>query len=98
MDEWREVLQRIQLSIDEQQELAALRRAQERRVFIDFRMLTTGQPHSDEFELHLLAPGTCQCIAVRRSWAQMLKLVEWLTPIALRRLVQKATPCAVHPA
>ncbi|HLQ12961.1 MAG TPA: hypothetical protein VK130_06905 [Steroidobacteraceae bacterium] len=51
----------------------------------------------DPVELHLIEPGSGMCIAVRTTWWEMRLLLTKLSPIRRRQLVERATPCGLHP-
>lgn len=86
-----------ELHLEERSELAAWRAAAERRLFIEFQPLDRMNRDDDEYVLHLLVPDGWRCIAVRRSWSAMRRLVEDCRPIVVRRLIDKAKLCTLHP-
>src|SRR5258706_4114989 len=51
----------------------------------------------DPVELHLIEPGSGQCIAVRTTWWEMRYLLAKLSPIRRRQLVERRAACALHP-
>jgi hypothetical protein len=91
------LLDEVGLTLDDRNELEARRDASERRLVIDQHEIDHEDPHDYEYDVHLLDPRTATCIAVRKTWAGMRAFVDELSPIALRKLIERARPCAVHP-
>jgi hypothetical protein len=90
------ILAALQLTLDEQYELDARRSAERLRLFLAVVEIPNAERFSDTSEVHLLEPGTWQCLTVRRTWEQMSEVLMHLTPIGLRKLQERARPCAAH--
>jgi hypothetical protein len=88
-----------ELRLEERSELAARRDAADLMLLIVCQSLDPMNRVDDEYELHLLAnaPLGWRCLAVRRSWGGLRRLLEECgRPMFLRRLHERAKPCALH--
>jgi hypothetical protein len=93
-----DLLDHVSFEVEDKNELAARRLADERRLVIERHCNEHAIERDDEFTLHLIVPRTWTRIAVRRNWANMRRLLVEFTPRKLENLIEKATPCALHPA
>lgn len=92
-----QILTAIELAVDERHEMEARRGAEARELFILCHSIERPEKHGFEYEIHLIEPRAWRCVAMRYTWGQMNQLVWDLTPIARRRLMEQARPCALHP-
>jgi hypothetical protein len=95
------LLDLLELRLEERRELEARRAAAHRHLVLECCPLPPARwpqgLHASLAEIHLIEPRLWLCIAVRRSWANMHRLVEDCRPVVIRRLVDQAAPCPAHP-
>jgi hypothetical protein len=96
-DDLYDLLDEVSSKVEDKNELAARRLADERRLVIERHCPDHLIDSDAEFLLHLIGPRTWQCIAVRRNSANMRKPLTYLTPRVLKNLIEKPTPCTLHP-
>jgi hypothetical protein len=91
------LLDDVSLAVEEKDELVARQCADERRLVIERHEAEHAIERDDDYRLHLIEPRTWTCIAVRRRWPNMRRLIARLSPGVLRKLIENPPSCALHP-